>query len=66
MGAVNAALAHAYGDGVLGQLIHVVLQMVGQVSIRHRGLAVHAVDQLQQVAALDEDALKPLDGVRCV
>ena len=38
--------------------------MAGQVGIRHRGLAVHAVDQLQQVAALDEDALKPLDGVQ--
>ena len=38
--------------------------MTGQVGIRHRGLAVHAVDQLQQVAALDEDALKPLDSVQ--
>ena len=51
-------------DGVIGQLIHVVLQMAGQVGIRHRSLAVHAVDQLQQVGALDEDALKPLDGVQ--
>ena len=38
--------------------------MAGQVGIRHRSLAVHAVDQLQQVGALDEDALKPLDGVQ--
>ena len=42
---------------------HLVLEVAGQLCIGDGGLAVDAVAHLEQVVALDEDALKPLEGV---
>ena len=42
---------------------HLVLEVAGQLCVGDGGLAVDAVAHLEQVVALDEDALKPLEGV---
>ena len=42
---------------------HLVLEVAGQLCVGDGGLAVGAVAHLEQVVALDEDALKPLEGV---
>ena len=42
---------------------HLVLEVAGQLCIGDGGLAVGAVAHLEQVVALDEDALEPLEGV---
>ena len=52
------------GDGTVGQLHHVVFEVGGQVGIGNGGLAVFAVDEGEQVVALEQDALKKLDGLQ--
>ena len=47
-------------DAVIGQLVHFVLQMAGQVGVGNRGLAVGAVHEVEQVGALEQDALEAL------
>ena len=42
---------------------HLVLEVAGQLCVGDGGLAVGAVAHLEQVVALDEDALEPLEGV---
>ena len=42
---------------------HLVLEVAGQLCVGDGGLAVDAVAHLEQVVALDEDALEPLEGV---
>ena len=42
---------------------HFVLEVAGQLCVGDGGLAVGAVAHLEQVVALDEDALEPLEGV---
>ena len=42
---------------------HLVLEVAGQLCVGDGSLAVGAVAHLEQVVALDEDALKPLEGV---
>ena len=42
---------------------HLVLEVAGQLCVGDGGLAVDAVAHLEQVVALDENALEPLEGV---
>ena len=51
-------------DAVIGQLVHLVLQMAGQVGVGNRGLAVGAVHEVEQVGALEQDALEALQRLQ--
>ena len=51
-------------DADVADLVHAVVQMAGQLVVLHRGLAVRAVDHIQQSGVLHLQALVGLDGLQ--
>ena len=51
-------------DVHIGQLVHLAVQMLGQVAVVHGAFAVRAVHQRQQQGVLELDALKGLEGLQ--
>ena len=51
-------------DADVADLVHAVVQMAGQLIVLHRGLAVRAVDHIQQSDVLHLQALIGLDGLQ--